>query len=353
MKKISTMLLSVGIMAIAAGCSSDVIDEGPAEHTGAIAFGTTNVSKDSRAALAYGESMTSSNLTEFYVYGYYTSNEGKKINVFTGEKTTKGTGDKWTYEGGLRYWVPGLKYKFYAFSCGNTADLAQETQRPKYATFGDNGLKFNEYSCHNHDLILAESEEETRAANETQAVHLKFKHILTRLKFSFNCETPSDDYVIELSNVKLQGHYEKADYNGTSWEKHEGTNTNEELVIDGSSIVIPSEEGKALACKPVFVIPNKYANKDNAVKLLFTMTIKYQNETILSRNVEATWIPNWMQGYSMNNIVKIKFQDATGLKPIEFTAEVVKGDNNEEDGWTESEGGLTDITFTPQATPGN
>ena len=353
MKKFSTMLLSVGIMAIAAGCSSDVIEEGPAEHTGAIAFGTTNVSKDSRAQLADGESMTTSNLTEFYVYGNYTSNNGQVINVFTGEKTLKDNNDKWSYDGGLRYWVPGLTYNFYAFSCGNTADIDGETGRPTYTVFSNNGLEFKGYECHNHDLVLAEAEGETRAKDETTPVHLKFKHILTRLKFSFNCITPGDEYTIELSAVKLRGQYKTADFDGEKWTNHSEKSDNVVLGIDGESNVIPSEENEYLACKPVFVIPNKYADNTKDVILSFTMTIKYRNEVILERAVEATWTPNWLQGHSMNNVVKINFQDATGLKPIEFTAEVVKGENNEEDGWTEAEGGLKDITFTPQATPGN
>lgn len=347
MKKFATMLLSAGILGLAAGCSSDIIEEGPVEHTGAIAFGTTNVSKDSRAVLADGEALTSTNLTEFYVYGRYTSENGQKIDVFTGEKTEK-VSDKWVYGGGLRYWIPGRPYNFYAFSCGNVADLDDETHRPKYAEFGETGLEFKGYSCHNHDLVLAEATA-SRDKDDATPVNLQFKHILTRLKFSFNCQTPSSDYTIELSNVKLRGQYKTADFVGAKWTNHSEESDNVSLDIDNTSNVIPSEEGKFLACKPLFVIPNKYAEDTKHVILSFTMTIKYGTEIILTRDVEATWTPDWLQGHSMNNLVKINFQDATGLKPIEFTAEVVKGEAGEEDGWTEAEGGLKDITFTPQA----
>lgn len=353
MKKFATMLLSAGVLGLAAGCSSDIIEEGPVEHTGMISFGTTNVSKDSRAALADGEALTSTNLTEFYVYGRYTSTNGQEINVFTGEKTTKTTDGKWTYEGGNRYWLPGLSYNFYAFSCGNVADIDADADRPKYAEFGENGLEFKGYSCHNHDLVLAEAEGEKRAENEATPVNLKFKHILTRLKFSFNCQTPSSDYTIELSEVKLRGQYKTADFDSEKWTNHSEESDNVSIDIDGESSLIPSKDGEYLSCKPLFVIPNAYADGTKHVVLSFTMTIKYGTEVILTRNVEATWTPDWKQGHSMNNKVTIKFQDATGLKPIEFTAEVVKGENGEEDGWTESDGGLKDITFTPQASSGN
>lgn len=354
MKKFATMLLSAGILGLAAGCSSDIIEEGPVEHTGAIAFGTTNVSKDSRAVLADGEAMTTANLTEFYVYGKYTSTNGQDINVFTGESTTKGTDGKWQYDGGLRYWVPGLQYDFYAFSCGNTADLDKDTGRPTYAVFDKNGLQFEGYSCHNHDMVLAVAKGETRAKDEQTPVNLQFKHILTRLKFSFSCETPSDDYTIELSDVNLGGQYKKADFDGEKWVNHSEESEEVAIGIDGEFNVIPSKEGEYLSCEPVFVIPNKYAEGTKHVVLSFTMTIKYGNEMILTRDVEATWTPDWKQGHSMNNRVNIKFQDATGLQPIVFEAEVVKGDAGEEDGWTESEGGLGNIEFRPQgSTSGN
>lgn len=307
MKKISTLLFSAGLLAFAAGCtSSEIIDEGAPELRGAISFGTTNVSKPSRAALDGGVSVSNTNLTDFYVYGSYTKSQGS-INVFNGVKTTKTTNaqpgaNEWKYDGGDRFWVPGATYTFAAFSCSNFDD-ANNAGVPAYAEYKDGVLGFKDYVCHNHDLVYAYTDAIEGKETGNQAVNLQFKHILTRLKFSFECKTPGSDYTIELSEVKLSGMINSADFNGGSrkWENHVTNNTQvavEDLSIVGTSNVVPDNTGvdaedqkTYLEYTPIFVIPNTYAEK-NVVNLTFKMTVKHETETILDRNVIATWVPN-------------------------------------------------------------
>lgn len=354
MKKISTLLLSAGLLAFAAGCtSSEIIDEGAPELRGAISFGTTNVSKPSRTLVGDGVSLSNTNLDEFYVYGSYTTEQGRK-NVFNGVKTTKAEGEtEWKYEGGDRFWVPKAIYSFAAFSCGGTFD-PNTTGLPTYATYDETGkLNFKGYVCHNHDLIYASTQEITGKETGNEKVNLQFKHILTRLKFSFECKTPGSAYSIELSDVVLSGMINSADFSGATetWGNFTVYNdqvASENLDFVGSSNLVPDnskvtsdDEKEYLECKPVFVIPNKYLADKNDVNLKFTMTVKSGSEVILERKVVATWTPEWLQGKSMNNIVNIDFQSASGLEPIRFSAEVVGDTGAEADGWVPADGGLT------------
>lgn len=356
MKKISTLLLSAGVLAMTGCTSSEILEEGAPELRGAISFGTTNVSKPSRAALDGGVSVSNDNLSDFYVYGSYTKKQGS-INVFNGVKTTKTTNAQtgaieWKYDGGDRFWVPEAIYTFAAFSCSNFDD-SNNAGVPAYAEYKDGVLGFKDYECHNHDLVYAYTDAIEGKETGNQTVNLQFKHILTRLKFSFECKTPSSDYTIELSDVKLSGMINSADFNGGSrkWENHVTNNTQvavEALSTVGTSNVVPDNTGvtdennkKYLEYTPIFVIPNTYAAK-NVVNLTFKMTVKHETETILYRNVVATWVPKWEQGKSMNNIVSINFQSALGLEPIRFSAEVVGDENAEADGWLSDKGGLTD-----------
>lgn len=350
MKKISTLLLSAGLLAFAAGCtSSEIIDEGAPELRGAISFGTTNVSKPSRAAVQ--GTVGNSNFDEFYVYGSYTNSQVGRINVFTGEKTVKTVDEQnkavWSYEGGDRYWLPGSVYTFRAFSCGNSGAIDATTGKPGNARLVDGELDITGYTVHtDHDLIYAKSGSYTGLESNNPIVPLEFKHILTRLKFSFTCKTPGNDYVIDVKDIKLNGLYNKADYSGANemWTNHSENTT--AVPLSATETEIPSD--KALECAPIFVIPNAYVQVDdkNPVQLIFTMVVSHmkgtEKEPLLTRTVSASWVPNWEQGKSLNNVVNIEFANATGLEPIKFSASVVPVQNPDNDGWVEAEGGLTD-----------
>lgn len=357
MKKISTLFLSAGVLAMTGCTSSEILEEAAPELRGAISFGTTNVSKPSRAALDGGVSLSNTTLAEFYVCGSYkTAAEGLKT-VFNNVKTEKKEDGTWQYVGGDRFWVPEAMYTFAAFSCSNSYD-PNNAGLPTFAFYENGILNFKEYVCHNHDLVYAYTDAIEGKETGNQTVNLQFKHILTRLKFSFECTAPGSDYKIELSEVKLSGMINSADYNGEThvWGNHKVFN--DQVAVESLSSVdgtntVPDNTGvtdeknkKYLEYTPIFVIPNKYAEK-NVVNLTFKMTVKYNAEKILERDVIATWTPDWEQGKSMNNIVSINFEDASGLEPIRFSASVVGDSGAEADGWVPADGGLTgkDIEF--------
>lgn len=378
MKKLSLALLSaVSLVALTTGCSSsEVIEEGPALQTGAITFGATNVAKASRAQLANNEVLTNTNFSDFYVYGAYkvpNSTNSSIVNIFSGVEVFKKDGN-WMYtDGGNRYWIPGATYNFYGFSCANGADVDETTHRPKNATFEDGILTITNLECtdaHQHDLVFAAAKNEVRGnfgdqsmdAATATAVNLKFKHILTRLKFSFLCSTPGADYDIIISKAYITGMYTKADYTSNEvWMNLEQDGEVVNLKFKGGITEgnVPEDVAGAepLECNSIFVVPNKYEkptgeNEKQKVSLVFTMQVKYKGEDVLGRTVEATWTPDWEQGESLNNIVKIDFKDATGLQPIRFSASIATADPDvptTSDGWVIGTGGIGTMVFSSEA----
>ncbi len=367
MKKISTLLLSAGVLAMTGCTSSEILEEAAPELRGAISFGTTNVSKPSRA----DNSINNTLFKDFYVFGTYKlPTSTNPVIVFNNEAVHK-SGDKWTYEGGERYWVPGMSYDFYAYSCGNNGASSYIS-----VNLNDRVLNLKDViadNVHQHDLLFAKITGEKRGTETTgtpsdvAAVNLQFKHIFTRLKFTFKSKLPDAKYKMTISNVNVNNMYNQGFFQGSdeTWGaivegdaanlKRVATGTKTTPYINLSFAGDGNVTAEGLACDPIFVIPYVYSTAD--VALEFDMNITYDGEPVLGRHIRANWKPIWVKGESLNNIINISLSDATGLQPIEFTASVVKnteGEDADGDTWVDGTGGLDSIEFHPTvSTTGN
>lgn len=364
MKKFSVAFLSaITLVALTTGCSStEILEEGPALQTGAITFGTTNVAKASRAGNEVKGTLSNDEFDNFYVFGTYNTSQLGTVNLFTGEAVSKQESGEWTYED-TRYWLPDATYNFYGYSCGNQGEINQETGKPANAMLTNGVLQIKDYKLHaSHDLIYAQAIglSGKEYSDNPKKVDMQFRHILTRLKFSFHGEVPSDEYTMKVTNIKLSGLLNEATYDGTWWGEYSETKTSLDIETENGGSIVPCTGTDNLACVPVFVLPNqKYKeanNESNIVQLIFTMVIERDvvengetvTKPVLTRTVAASWNPDWAQGKSLNNVIGINFKDATGLKPIEFSASIVKPDgDNDNDTWVDSDGGLTGLKFTP------
>lgn len=365
MKKISTLLLSAGVLAMTGCTSSEILEEGAPELRGAISFGTTNVSKPSRA----DNSINNSLFTDFYVFGtYQPTTSSQPVTVFNNEQVHKAE-NKWTYDGSSRYWVPGKSYDFYAYSCGNSGynvNNATNYVTPNLSVRVLNLANVIADQTHQHDLLFAKKTNQVRGTEEggttgtVSPVDLQFKHIFTRLKFTFTSELPDAKYKMTISNVRVSGMYNTGFFQGSdeSWAST-GVNAPTKVPTNASNVpyidlavgdgVVTSA---GIACDPIFVIPYVYSAAD--VALDFDMDITYNGEEVLGRHIRATWTPNWIKGQSLNNKINIDLKDATGLQPIEFKASIVGDTGADTEGWVNGTGGIGSITFEPTVTtPGD
>lgn len=167
MKRISikaTMGLAA-ILLLTAACTDELNDR-PADTGRAIAF--TPVA-ETRAAVE-GSALPSG--SSFSVWGWYgTGNEINK-NVFDGNTVTE-SGGTWGYAGGTQYWIPDMTYNFYGVypagygSCTNSGVITVAG-----------------FDCSEAVDLMTATHTRTYDGTNADAVNMKFKHELARVKVS-------------------------------------------------------------------------------------------------------------------------------------------------------------------------
>ncbi|MDE6264418.1 MAG: fimbrillin family protein [Paramuribaculum sp.] len=348
--KLINCIVSAACVAILSGCStSEVIDDVKNEKT-VIGF-DTHMNKNSRA-------LANSNFKSFLVYGTYTaSTSSQPVQVFFGDRVNKGTDGIWKCAT-TRYWTPDNTYDFYAYSCENEDIDLSETG---HAVMNGKFLNLLEYTVSqahcDHDLVYATALGEKRPAHQDNVtpdpVSLQFKHILTRLKFTFTSEIPGEEYTVKVSNVKIVNFRNTGDFLGStqSWthqSRPEGVRPSLTLTIPNGGVIQSPENGKAkrvsVSTEPVYMIPFVYTDANVQVEFDFTIQAPDSNnqlQTVMSQHITATWQPNWLKGYSVNNKITLTGND-TGMDAISFTGSII---TDAEDGWI---GSSNDPHFTFQ-----
>jgi hypothetical protein len=178
---------------VSVGCSGDETLEAPEKK--AISFENAFVDKRTRTT-ADDPSTTTSNISEFTVYGY----QGTKI-LFNGTTVSKDADGNWTYSP-LKYWVAGETYNFVA--------LANVTATPTVSIDESSNAITTEISSFTNtgsaDPLVSSQVEKTGV--QTDAVEFTFKHLLAKVKFTFeNGFGSNDDVTLQVKNVKITDAY--------------------------------------------------------------------------------------------------------------------------------------------------
>ncbi|MDE5744412.1 MAG: fimbrillin family protein [Paramuribaculum sp.] len=342
--KLIECFVSVAILTALTGCSStDVIDDVKKSDTARIGF-STYMNKNSRA-------MDNTNFANFFVYGTYTvGTSSQPVQVFMGDRVTKGSTGAWTYTND-RYWNPQGSYDFYAYSCENAPLTVAISGHPGMNGRYLNLLDFMVTADHcTHDLVYAYALNESRQAHVdgtvSQPVSLAFKHILTRLKFTFKSEIPGDNYTVKISNVKVVNYYNSANFLGSTreWTAHARVASAGEapelpLTLPSGGVIQKPVGGKAqrdaVSTDAVFMIPYSYLDANVSLEFDFDMQAPDSNgqlKDVMGSHITATWQPTWLKGYSVNNVITLN-GSATGMDPIRFTASILPETGAAEDGW--------------------
>lgn len=341
MKK-SFFFLAAGAVALSACTSEEVLQEGGVNNN-VISFENA-VAKQTRTDVT---DLTLGNLKHFNVYGYYvapgdeegTFKDADALSVFENINVDLDENDMlWKYTGGDRFWAPGGKYYFYAYSCGGsildqskygtfTADLTQ----PNYEA---RQLQINNYVCnedHQHDLLFASKEGivgQKKGYNEP--VSLKFKHLLTKISATFTSEFP-EGYELVISNVQLNNLRNVGSYNPSKdWF---GVNRDDSksmiaYLLCPTDVPVTTMVGKdAAVSHSAYVLPYSYTEDENKVNISFNLKVRKTAadgnvDQILNCEISGMWLPTWNPGMHYNYNVKISGNTAN-LDIITF---VVKND---------------------------
>lgn len=338
--KLFNCIVSAACVAVLSGCStSEVIDDVRNEKS-VIGF-DTHMNKNSRA-------LDNSNFNTFFVFGTYSkSSSSQPVQVFFGDRVNKGSDGVWKCAT-TRYWTPENTYDFYAYSCDNASiDLGHNghsAMNGKYL----NLLEYTISQAHcTHDLVYAAALGEKRPAHvdgvTPESVSLSFKHILTRLKFTFNSEIPGENYTVKISNVKMVNFRNTGNFLGSSlsWTAQErvGNTPTISLTIPNGGVIQSPENGqKSISTEPVYMIPFSYLDANVQIEFDFSIEAPDSNgqlQEVMSNHITGTWQPNWIKGYSVNNVITLT-GNTTGMDAITFTGSIVPDSGADSDGWLSS-----------------
>jgi hypothetical protein len=225
MKKL--IMLGLAVLGLMTSCSNDeLVTVSPANSSKEIAF-STHVDKVTR-----GTDITTSNINQFYVYGYTKASEATAwTKIFDNEEVNKDT-DSWSYSN-TQYWTKENAYIFHAIAGKYFDDNVYWTITPS-STNNYTTATINFDNWHNNnsagtcDLLYAYNADITDAQPNGESfdpVSLNFKHLLSRVKIRFEA-VDGDEYtdnpdnaLYNIQNVRLVGAYRTA-----------------KIVVDGSKI---------------------------------------------------------------------------------------------------------------------
>lgn len=305
MKKLFVMTLAA--TAMLASCSSDDTMEVP-QSKSAITFAAF-INKSVRATDA-----TLANLGSISVYGWRDAD-----CIFNKQIVTVGTNGTGTYTP-VQYWQAGHTYSFEAVA-PTSVDGASFTAK-------STGGSFNYTNDASIDLLYAKAADVTTTSPLTDkpgAVHFTFKHLLSRVMFTFNNTFAATDAAkITISNVKINNAY----VNGTitpadedaAWEVSDNSLqvAFDEAATDALKD-LAANTGKG-ATTPMYLIPAT----SPSYNVTFDVTLN-QNGVTTTYHHTATITTTMAMGMSYNFVANINASNVDPdheLFPIEFTAEV-------------------------------
>lgn len=332
--------LAVGALALTACTSEEVIDDVKTSSNNVIKFKNV-VTKPTRADIS------TETLSHFNVFGFYTmpGNDKNAHQVFYNVDVDKTEEGAWDYETkyGERYWVPGAKYYFYAYSCDNKIISDAMSHGIDYDLNMNDGidadqrvLEIQNYVCdnkHQHDLVFASNNSglEGKDYGENVEVSLQFNHLLSKVKAKFTTEFPTE-YEIVISDLKIVDICDKGNYDPVSkWHEVGKSDNAEDLILptytfdeegnpidtEGNPIEVDeegnpkvefmiknsgTEDPMSISTLPVYVIPN-----NSEVALQFTIDAYIgsdRTQKVLSKTLVGKFTPTWQAGWQyVYNIV--------------------------------------------------
>ena len=203
MKKLLVFALAtIGMVA----CFSEDVVQLPKSDT--IRFADAYINNSTRADMAQDPSTTKATLAAFDVWAYMTSTSG---TVLVDEDVTRVGGD-WDYRN-LQYWTPNKNYFFAALAPMNSANWDLDASQavfpdPDNQVAGGAGLVTFENNDGGEDLLYATAFVETpdMATLQNQGmstVKFQFKHLLSKVKFTFKNGFLTDNATVKVENIKM------------------------------------------------------------------------------------------------------------------------------------------------------
>lgn len=324
MKKIFCAVLALAAMA---SCSKEYI---VAENKQAIGFGEVFVENSTRATdLTYTDT---NKVTEFKVWGTvqgeYDAN-APIVYIFNGDEVKNSNGTTTVdYDGvwfcnNIQYWVPNADYAFKAVVDG---ELNTTNNTIAYTVSSQK------------DLLYAEATADTDENGTPDVgglVAFSFNHLLSKAYFTFKTDKKfaTDAYTYEISAIQFDNAYTNGTYNvGTpAW-----TGEGDAALSFGDTVTLAPSKDVAVSTTSELV---KVFIPQEDVKVSFTVTIKYDNDTTDSVPAKAISVKKYnftvfpsaeskksVAGHSYNFVAEFKENAQINFTVHDVTDWVVEDD---------------------------
>ena len=329
MKKVIFALAAV--VALAACSQEDVI---VADKGAAIGFDTF-VENSTRVTQSADPSLTVDAMKKgegFGVYGFVTNVTDETNNttatapLFTNQKVKWTNGD-WKYEG-TQYWIDGATYDFAAIAPYDAYKNVVATTDGVTLDFTNNGET---------DLLYAQNNDVAGSAHDK--VGFTFKHLLSKVKFTFTNGYDATNTLIAVKNIVINDtSAEGTAVLGVNADKAVTAawtlkDTNLDLAfgdaITGGYIAQGADEQSA---KSLLIIP-----AEKTYNVTFTVELYYENgennyTLVKTYSHDVDFAANFEFGKSYNVATTITYKNIapgdTEQYPIEFTVNEIKGWDN-------------------------
>lgn len=316
--------LFLGLAAMMAFTSCTKDETLATAQNGAIGF---DVAADKATRSNVDPSITTANIDNFAVYGWMkdASNVGGK--VFEDELVTK-NGGAWSYQN-TQYWTRNTYY-FAALAPSNDRNWTVATQQSES---GIGVVTFENKDAAQDLLYWAGISENKGGESENAPVGIFFKHLLSKVKFSFVNNFDNALTSIKVSNVQITNAYTKGTLDLTLadwWTKPEWKCEGEQTFAFGNATATENGVAEAIAQyaelesdKEILLFPAA----DKTYKVTFTVNV-LNGEAVAgeyTHNVELKTTFNMGFSYDIKATLNAMNVDPENpLKPIEFEVKEVK-----------------------------
>ena len=207
MKK--TLFAALALISMASCSNEEVLEVAQKE---VIAFDNAFVDNATRSV--FDPSIKNTTIASFDVYGFVDKTgkifEGTNVtgSGVTGTDPVTDTNATWSYTGTPQYWVPGAIYNFCAVA---PADAVTANAVVSNATEGDNNTNniitttFGYTNVDNNqiDLLYSEAACVEGKASGNDKVRFTFRHLLSKVKFSFENAYNGTNATIKVTDIKI------------------------------------------------------------------------------------------------------------------------------------------------------
>lgn len=351
MKK--TLLAILATVAMVACSNDEIVREAAPE---AIGFDNAFVNNSTRSVNDPSWSNTKL-FDDFAVYGFV-ENASLFDNVQVSGDAIDGD---WTYTN-KQYWITGAKYNFAAiapYANGKKGVFSVAKDGENYV--GTTKLPFTNTGT--NDVLYAQNGQyQALATGQNGKVAFTFRHILSKVKFSFENAYPANSATIKVYDVKIHNAYETATatlgVSSTAWGSHAGAieinfgNASDDEAttnVEASADVAFGQNAVYESLNERFLIPGKAATKlaaedKDGYKVTFKVDLLINGTKVKTydHTAYANFVPVAGNAYDIKTSINAENIDpANEQEEIKFTVTTITdwdtdynddatGDNNVE-----------------------